>query len=80
MKRKFSTELRKSEDKLHFDVASKYIHRHRKFRTADKKIKTKVKWLNNLIVLISVITIEIIFIIFLIFCTYDIITKVYVKV
>jgi len=41
MKRKFSTELRKSEDKLHFDVASKYIHRHRKFRTADKKIKTK---------------------------------------
>lgn len=25
MKRKFSTELRKSEDKFHFDVASKYI-------------------------------------------------------
>lgn len=41
MKRKFSTKLRKSEDKLHFD-ASKYIDIESLEETI-KEIKTKVK-------------------------------------
>lgn len=62
MKRKFSTELRK----LNLGRQTSFrrnvqVYRYRKFRTADKKVKTKVRWPNNLTVPANMI--EIIFII-----------------